>query len=63
MKKSPILLVLPLVLFAITCKKDIRETVITIIGSVGDVKVIEGRNDTQTVILGKDGIVVLVYAK
>jgi Domain of unknown function (DUF6259) len=30
---------------------------------VGDVKVIEGTNDTQTVILGKDGIVVLVYAK
>ena len=30
---------------------------------VGDVKVIVGTNDTQTVILGKDGIVVLVYTK
>jgi hypothetical protein len=30
---------------------------------VGDVKVIEGANDSQTVILGKYGIVVLVYAQ
>jgi Domain of unknown function (DUF6259) len=30
---------------------------------VGDVKVIEGTDEKQTVILGKDGIVVLVYAK
>jgi hypothetical protein len=30
---------------------------------VGDVTVVEGTDNEQTVILGKDGIVVLVYAK
>ena len=30
---------------------------------VGDVSVVEGSNDLQTIILGESGIVVLVYSK
>jgi len=44
-KNHLIILLTPLLIFTISCKKEIQETVITVIGSVGDVKIISGTGE------------------
>lgn len=45
MKNLPIVFLLPLFMFTLSCKNDNIDTVITVIGSVGDVKIISGTSE------------------
>jgi hypothetical protein len=73
MKKYLVVVLAPLLLFTFSCKKEVHETVITIVGSVGDVKVLSGTVERvprwgeilhkgDTIITGKQSIADLQYS-
>jgi hypothetical protein len=72
-KKCLVGVLAPLLLFTLSCKKEIHETVITIVGSVGDVKILSGTVERiprwgdilhkgDTIITGKKSIADLQYS-